>query len=161
MRAMKVFRAATLTLVATLVTATALYAANPQAAADPKAGADRTSRWESHLKQKLSLSDDQVLALRQVYASRDVEAQRQHYKALHTAQAELRRLALNGADDKTLAAKQTEVQNLLAQSMQMRVQDLKQVGPILNADQREAFAKMMERGPRGHHHRGAAQQQPS
>jgi len=36
---------------------------------------------------------------------------------------------------------------------------LKQVGPILKPDQREAFAKMMERGPRGHHHRGGAQPQ--
>ena len=162
MRAMNVFRAATLTLVATLVTATALYAADPQAAADPKSGADRTSRWESHLQQKLGLTDDQLQAFRQVYATRDVNAQRQHYKALRTAQSELRRLALNGADDTTLAAKQTEVQNLLAQSMQTRVQALKQVGPILNADQREAFAKMMERGPRGHHRRGAQpQQQPS
>ena len=162
MRAMNVFRAATLTLVATLVTATALYAADPRAGADPKTGADRTSRWESHLQQKLGLTDDQLQAFRQVYATRDVNAQRQHYKALHSAQGELRRLALNGADDATLAAKQTEVQNLLAQSMQTRVQALKQVGPILNADQREAFAKMMERGPRGHHRRGAQpQQQPS
>jgi len=69
-------------------------------------------------------------------------------------QAELRRLALNGADDATLQAKQAEVQNLLAQSIQRRLDTLKQVGPILNPDQREAFAKMMERGPRGHHHRG-------
>ena len=162
MRAMNVFRAAAVTLVASLATATALYAANPQAAADPKAGADRTSRWESHLQQKLGLTDDQLQSLRQVYATRDVNAQRQQYKALHTAQAELRRLALNGADDTKLAAKQAEVQNLLAQQMQMRVQSLKQVGPILNADQREAFAKMMERGPRGHHRRGAQpQQQPS
>lgn len=162
MRARNVFRAATLTLVATLVATTALYAADPQGAADPKTGADRTSRWESHLQQKLGLTDDQLQALRQVYATRDVDAQRQHYKTLRTAQAELRRLALNGADDTTLAAKQTEVQNLLAQSMHTRLQMLKQVGPILNADQREAFAKMMERGPRGHHRRGAQpQQQPS
>ena len=156
MRATNVFRAAALTLVATLVTATALYAA------DPQTGADRSNRWESHLQQKLGLTDDQLQALRQVYASRDVNAQRQHHKALRTAQGELRRLALNGADDTTLAAKQTEVQNLLAQSMQTRLQMLKQVGPILNADQREAFAKMMERGPRGHHRRGAQPpQQPS
>lgn len=155
MRSMKVLRAAALTLIATLVTATALYAAAPQT------GTDRMHRWESHLQQKLGLTDDQLQALRQVYANRDVNAMREHFKALHTAQAELRRLALNGADDATLAAKQTEVQNLLAQSMQMRLQTLKQIGPILNPDQREAFAKMMERGPRGHHRRGPAPQQPS
>jgi Spy/CpxP family protein refolding chaperone len=156
MRVMNVVRAATLTLVATLVTATALYAA------DPATTPGGTNRWESRLQQKLGLTEDQLQALRQVWASRDVEAQRQHHKDLHTAQGELRRLALNGADDKTLQAKQTEVQTLIAQSTQMRVAALKQVGPILNADQREAFAKMMERGPRGHHHRGAQpQQQPS
>jgi Spy/CpxP family protein refolding chaperone len=153
MKAMKVFRAAALTLVATLVTATAIYAA------DPQPGADRAQRWESRLQQKLGLTDDQLQALRQVYASRDVNAQRQHFRALHTAQAELRRLALNGADDATLQAKQGEVQNLLAQSMRMRLETLKQVGPILNPDQRDAFAKMMERGRRGHHHRGQPQPQ--
>jgi Spy/CpxP family protein refolding chaperone len=151
MRATTVFRTVALTLVATLVTATALYAADPQATPD------RASRWEQHLQQKLGLTSDQVRALRQVYASRDVNAQREHYKALRTAQGELRRLALNGADDTTLAAKQAEVQNLLAQSMQARLQMLKQVGPILDQDQREAFAKMMERGPRGFRHRGQGQ----
>ena len=152
MRAMNVVRAATLTLVATLVTATALYAADPQTAPD------RAKRWESRLQHKLGLTEDQLQAFRQVYASRDVEAQRQQHKAMRAAQAELRRLALNGADDTTLQAKQTEVQNLLTQSMQMRLQTLKQVGPILNPDQREAYAKMMERGHRGHH-RGQPKQQ--
>jgi Spy/CpxP family protein refolding chaperone len=154
MRAMKVFRAAALTVVATLVTATAIYAA------DAQPGTDRAQRWESRLKQKLGLTEDQVVALRQVYASRDVNAQRQQFRALHAAQAELRRLALNGADDATLQVKQSEVQSLLAQSMQMRLETLKQVGPILNPDQREAFAKMMERGHRHHHHRGQPQPQP-
>ena len=147
MRAMTVFRTAALTLVATLATATALYAA------DPPTTPDRTSRWESHLQQKLGLTNEQVQAIRQVYANRDVNMQREHYRAVRAAQGELRRLALNGADDATLAAKQTEVQNLLAQSMQARLQMLKQVGPILNPDQREAFAKMMEHGPRGLRHR--------
>jgi Spy/CpxP family protein refolding chaperone len=153
MRALNVARAAALTLVATLVTATALYAA------DPPTAPDRGTRWEQHLQQKLGLTENQVQALRQVYANRDVEAQRQHYRALHAAQAELRRLALNGADDAILQAKQTEVQTLLAQSMQNRLNTLKQVGPIVNPDQREAFAKMMERGPRGHHHRGPRPEQ--
>lgn len=150
MRAMHVVRATALTLVATLVTATALYAADPQTTPD------RAKRWEHRLQHKLGLTEDQLQAFRQIYAGHDVEARRQHHRALRTAQAELRRLALNGADDATLQAKQTEVQTLLTQSMQERLNTLKQVGPILNADQREAFAKMMERGPRGrgHHHRG-------
>jgi Spy/CpxP family protein refolding chaperone len=148
MRAMNVFRAAVLTLAATLLAATAIHAA------DRPAAADRAQRWESRLQQKLGLTDDQLQALRHIYASRDVDARRQHGKALHAAQAELRRLALHGADDATLQAKQAEVQTLLAQSMQARLEMLKQVGPILNPDQREAFARMMERGRRGHHQRG-------
>ena len=154
MRAMHVVRAAALALVATLVTTTALYAA------EPRTGPDRAKRWENRLQHKLGLTEDQLQAFKHVYANRDVEAHRQHHRALRATQAELRRLALNGADDATLQAKQTEVQNLLAQSMQMRLDTLKQVGPILNPDQREAFAKMTERGPRGHrHHRGPRPEQ--
>lgn len=152
MRAMTLFRAATLTLVVTLFTATALYAAAPQTG--------QPNRWESHLQQKLGLTDDQLQAFRQLRAARDVEAQRQQYRALRAAQTELRRLALNGADDTTLAAKQAEIQTLLTQQMQQRVDALKQIGPILNPDQREAFAKMMERGPRGHHGKHAPRPQP-
>ena len=147
MRSIKVFRATVLALVASLLTATALHAAAPQT------GENRHRMWEGRLQQKLGLTDDQVQALRQIYANRDFNAMRQHFRALHTAERELRRLALTGADDATLAAKQAEVQSLMAQSVQMRVATLKQVGPILTADQREAFAKMMERGPRGHHHK--------
>ena len=110
MRAMNVVRAAALTLVATLATATALYAADPQTAPD------RATRWENRLQQKLGLTEDQLQAFRQIHAGRDVEARRQHYRALHTAQAELRRLALSGADDVTLQAKQTKVQNRRAQA---------------------------------------------
>jgi Spy/CpxP family protein refolding chaperone len=151
---MHVFRATAVALVATLITATAIYAA------DAQPGTERAHRWESRLQQKLGLTDDQLQAIRQVYAARDANAQRQHYRALRTAQNELRRLALNGADEGALQAKQTEVQNLLAQSLQMRLQMLKQVGPILNPDQREAFAKMMDGGPRGHHHHRGERAQP-
>jgi Spy/CpxP family protein refolding chaperone len=155
MRAPHWFRAATLMLAATLLTATALYAA------DPPASDGRHSRWESRLQQKLGLTDDQLQAFRQLHAARDIEAQRQQYRALRAAQTELRRLALNGADDATLAAKQAEIQALLTQQMQQRVSALKQIGPILNPDQREAFATMMERGHRGHHLKRQAPQQPS
>jgi hypothetical protein len=89
--------------------------------------------------------------MRQLRAARDAETQRQQYRALRTAEAELRRLALDGADEATLAARQTEIQTLRGQLLEQRVNALKQLGPILNPDQREAFAKMMDRAPRGHH----------
>jgi Spy/CpxP family protein refolding chaperone len=154
MRAKRPFHAITLTLI------TAVFAASAVYAAEPPTGTTQPNRWESRLQQKLNLTEDQLAAFRQLHATRDVQAQRQQYKALRAAQGELRRLALNGADDATLQAKQTEVQNLLAQSMQQRLAALKQIGPILNADQREAFAKMMESGWR-HHGRPHSQQQPS
>jgi Spy/CpxP family protein refolding chaperone len=154
MRAKRPFHAITLTLIAAVFAASAVYAA------EPPTGTTQPNRWESRLQQKLNLTEDQLAAFRQLHATRDVQAQRQQYKALRAAQAELRRMALNGADDATLQAKQTEVQNLLAQSMQQRLAALKQIGPILNADQREAFAKMMEGGWR-HHGRPHPQQQPS
>ena len=146
MTAKNVFRAVSLTLVATLFTASALYAA-------PTDDPNRAQRWESRLQQKLQLTDTQLQAFRQLHASRDVEAARQQFRALRGAETELRRLALNGADDATLTAKQTEIQTLRAQQLQQRVEALKQIGPILTAEQREAFSKMMERGPRGHQHR--------
>jgi Spy/CpxP family protein refolding chaperone len=158
MTAKHVFRAAALTLVATLLGATALHAADRPAA-------DRSHRWEGRLQQKLGLTDDQLQAFRQLRATRDVETERQQHRALRAARSELRRLALNGADDATLAAKQAEVQALLTQQMQQRVETLRQIGPILNPDQREAFAKMIERGPRqyrGHRgHHPPAVKQPS
>jgi len=155
MSAPRLFRAATLTLVAALFATSAAYAA-----ADPPANTGRYNRWESRLQQKLNLSEDQLAAFRQLHATRYVQAQREHFKALRTAQGDLRRLALNGADDATLQAKQAEVQTLLAQSMQQRLAALKQIGPILHPDQREAFAKMMEGGWR-HHGRPQTPQQPS
>jgi Spy/CpxP family protein refolding chaperone len=154
MRAKRLFHAITLTLIAAVFAASAVYAA------EPPTGTTQPNRWESRLQQKLNLTEDQLAAFRQLHATRDVQAQRQQYKALRAAQAELRRMALNGADDATLQAKQTEVQNLLAQSMQQRLAALKQIGPILNPEQREAFAKMMEGGWR-HHGRPHPQQQPS
>jgi Spy/CpxP family protein refolding chaperone len=154
MRAKRLFHAITLTLIAAVFAASAVYAA------EPPTGTTQPNRWESRLQQKLNLTEDQLAAFRQIHAARDVQAQREQLKALRTAQAELRRLALNGADEATLQVKQTEVQSLLAQSMQQRLAALKQIGPILNADQREAFAKMMDGGWR-HHGRPRPQQQPS
>jgi Spy/CpxP family protein refolding chaperone len=155
MRSIPWIRATILTAVATLVAATALYAA------DPPAG-DRPHRnWESRLQQKLGLTDDQVQKMRALRA-RDVDARRQTFTALRQAQADLRRLALNGADDNTLRAKQAEVETLMNQSLSMRVNGLRELGTILTPDQREAFATMLDHGPRHHRRHGPPPtQQPS
>ena len=38
------------------------------------------------------------------------------------------------------------------QTVQARVNTLTQIGPILSPEQREAYAKMMDHGPRRHGH---------
>ena len=140
------FRTAALALVGTLFVGVAAYAADPPATTD-----QHRQAYESRLQQKLGLTADQVQKLRDIH-TRDFAAQKQNWQALRQAQTDLRRLALSGADDRTLSAKQTEVQNLLAQAMQARVNTLKEIGPILTPEQREAYAKMMAQGPRGHRH---------
>ena len=149
------FRTAALALVATLAVAAGAYAA------DPPAGVEQhRQRWEGKLQQKLALTDDQVQQIRTI-RTRDFAAQRQNWQALRQAQADLRRLALAGTDDAAIAAKQTQVQDLMAQSMTARVNGLKQIGSVLTPEQREAYAKLMDRGARGHRHMKPAPPQGS
>ena len=149
------FRAAALALVATLLGGVAVYAADaPTNAAQQQP----QQRHGSRLQQALGLTDDQMQKLRDI-RTRDFANQKQTWQALRQAQSELRRLALSGADDATLQAKETEVQNLMAQSLQARVNGLKEVGSILTPEQRDAYAKMMD-SPRGHHRHMRAPAQP-
>jgi Spy/CpxP family protein refolding chaperone len=150
------FRAAALALVATLVGGVAAYAADPPTnTAQPQ---QQQPRRGSRLQQALGLTDDQMQKLRDIRA-RDFANQKQTWQAIRQAQGELRRLALNGADNTALQAKETEVQNLMAQSLQARVNGLREIGSILTPEQREAYAKMME-SPRGHHRHMRAPAQP-
>ena len=139
------FKTAALGALSVVLVAAAAYAADPQTT--PQQQPHQRGAW---LQKKLGLTDVQAQQIREIRA-KDFESQKQNWQALRTAQGELRRLALSGADQRTLAAKQTEVQNLMAQSMQARVNTLQQIGPILSPEQREAYAKMMEHGPRHHH----------
>src|SRR5262249_35546526 len=107
---------------------------------------------ESRLKQQLGLNDQQAQALHEVY-QRDADAKRQHWQQLHQAQTELRHLALTSNDNQAIQAKQDEVQRLMAQSVQMRTNTLRQVAPILTPDQRERLAQLMERPGHGRHRR--------
>ena len=135
------------------------YAADPPAAPQQQQEPHQRGAW---LQKKLGLTDVQAQQIRDIQ-TKDFASQKQNWQALHQAQGELRRLALSGADSRTLSAKQTEVQNLLNQTVQARVNTLAQIGPILSPEQREAYAKMMDHGPRGHRHmkRNAPAQQPS
>jgi Spy/CpxP family protein refolding chaperone len=142
------FRTVVLGALAVVLVAAGAYAADPQTTPQQQQQPHQRGAW---LQKKLGLTDVQAQQIRDIQ-TKDFESRKQNFQALRKAEGELRRLALSGADSRTLSAKQTEVQNLQAQSMQARVNTLAQIGPILSAEQREAFAKMMDHGPRGHHH---------
>ena len=149
------FRAAALATLATMLVAGAAFAADPSTTTqDPQ---QRRQQWQQRFQQKLGLTDVQAQQIGEI-RQRHVQAERQTWTQLREAQKELRRLALSGADDRTLNAKQTEVQTLLTQGMQARLNMLKEIGPILSPEQREAYAQMMDRGFRGHRHKGPRQQ---
>ena len=108
----------------------------------------------TRLQQRLGLSDDQVTAIKAAYAKHRDE-QKQSWQALRKAQAELRQLALNGADT---TAKTAEVQQLLGQSVTTRVKVLQEIGPILTPEQRVKFAEArMHHGGMRHHGRKPVQ----
>ena len=149
------FKSAVLGAMAVVLVAAGAYAADPPAAPQEQ---HQRGAW---LQKKLNLTDVQAQQIREIRA-KDFASQKQNWQTLRQAQGELRRLALSGADSRTLAAKQTEVQNLLNQTVQARVNTLTQIGPILSPEQREAYATMMDHGPRGHRHmKRHAPQQPS
>jgi Spy/CpxP family protein refolding chaperone len=136
-------RALTLALPAVLLAVTAALAAQPPGAEG------RHRSWELRLQERLGLTDQQTQAIREIY-QREAEARKQHGQALRQAQAELRRAVLADIDEATLRARQAEVARLLAESLQMRVNTLKAIAPLLTPEQREQFAKLMEEG-RGRH----------
>jgi Spy/CpxP family protein refolding chaperone len=152
-------KSAVLGALAVVLVAAGAYAADPPAAPPQQQEQHQRGAW---LQKKLGLTDVQAQQIREIQA-KDFASQKPNWQALRQAQGELRRLALSGADSRTLSAKQTEVQNLLNQSVQARVNTLAQIGPILSPEQREAYAKMMDHGPRHHRQmkRNAPAQQPS
>ena len=144
------FKTAVLGALAVTLVAAGAYAADPPATT-PAPQEQHQHQRGAWLQKKLGLTDVQAQQIREIQA-KDFATQKQTWQALRQAQGELRRLALSGADQATLSAKQTEVQNLMNQSMQARLNTLQQIGPILSPEQREAFAKIMEHGPRHHRH---------
>jgi Spy/CpxP family protein refolding chaperone len=109
--------------------------------------------WVSRLQQHLGLSDEQVQGLREIRA-RQAPAWKQQHQALREARAELRRLVLAEADPATVEVTQAEVARLMAEGLELRVQALREMTPLLTPEQRQKFTELMERGRRG---RGARQ----
>src|SRR5262245_27866398 len=110
----------------------------------------RYGNWRARLQQQLGLTDDQANQMGQVF-QRNMQAARPHHQAIRAARAQLRRLVLMEADQASIQAKEAELQQLHAQEIQMRVQTLREITPILTPEQREKFVQMMDQ--RGEHHR--------
>jgi Spy/CpxP family protein refolding chaperone len=107
----------------------------------------------NRMQQRLGLTNDQVTSIRAAF-ERHRDEQKQAWKALHTAQAELRQLALNGGDT---TAKAAEVQQLLGQTVALRVKVLQEIGPVLTPEQRVKFAQAQHRPGMGRHHKAPTQ----
>lgn len=142
-------RTRTLWLVAALIASTVLTAASVGYADQ---GPSRGDRMFSRLQRNLGLTDDQVTQIRTIYQQHR-DAQRTLWQSLRQSQTELRQLALGGGDPNAIATKKTQVAQLLAQGLDLRVQTLQRVGPILTPEQRDKLAQMgpaaMGRGHRG------------
>lgn len=126
-----------------------LLLAGAAQAADAGRQAGKHRAWESRLQQQLNLSEQQTEAIRQM-RERQATAMKQHGQALRQAQAQLRRLVLTEADEGAIQSKQAEVQRLLADTVQMRVDRLKELSTVLTPQQREQFAELMEKPRRMH-----------
>ena len=142
-------RTRSLWIVAALIASTVLTAATVTHAQQPPAA--RGDRVLSRLQRNLGLTDDQVNQIRGIFEQQR-DARRQLGQTLRQAQTALRQLALNAGDANAIATKKAEVAQLMAQGLDLRVQTLQQIGPILTPEQRDKLAQMgpsaMWRGPR-------------
>lgn len=127
---------------AVLVVAAALLVSGTVAwaAADDPAAPPRHERHGHKFQQWLGLTDDQMTQIRAL-RQRDAEAWKQTGTALRKAQSELRELALGGGSADAIQAKQTEVQQLFGQMVQLRVKQLQELAPLLTEEQRQKLAQ--------------------
>lgn len=152
-------RTRSLWLVAVLLVSSVLTAATVTHAQQPPPS--RGDRMFDRLQKNLGLSEAQVPQIRAVFQQQR-DAHRQLGQTMRQKQTELRQLALNSGDATTIAAKKAEVAQLMAQGLDLRVQSLQQIGPILTQEQRDKLTRM---GPaamwRGHRHHQHKAPQPS
>jgi Spy/CpxP family protein refolding chaperone len=138
-------RAAVLALAATMLVSATAFAHGT--------GRGPDGRRAEGLKQALNLTDEQVQAMREVRARTHATA-KQHYQQFGQVRRELRQLIVSGADEAAIQAKQAEVEALLKQGVQMRVDALREIVPILTPEQRQKFAEVVDQHHRSHGRRG-------
>jgi Spy/CpxP family protein refolding chaperone len=139
-------------LVAALIASSVLTAATVSYAQQQPTPSPKGDRMFSRMQRNLGLTDDQVSKIRTIYQQHR-DAQHTVWQSLRQAQTELRQLALGGGDPNAIAAKKTQVAQLMAQGMDLRVQTLQEIGPVLTAEQRTKLAQMGP-GAMGRRHRG-------
>lgn len=127
--------------------------ANPPA--DGKPG--HHQRFQQRFQEKLGLTDDQMTKIREVWKNQRDTA-RPVYQALRLANQQLRELALNGDPGNAIPAKLAEIEGLQGQALQLRVNALKEIGPLLTDEQRQKLAQMSPMGWHRHHRRPAPPQ---
>ena len=144
-------RPRSLWIAAALIASSVLTAATVTHAQQPPT--PRGDRMLGRLQQNLGLTDDQVNQVRGIFQQQR-DAHRQLGQTVHQAQTDLRQLALNAGDANAIAVKKAEIAQLMAQGLDLRVQTLQQIGPILTPEQRDKLAQMgpfaMWRGQRHH-----------
>ena len=149
-------RPRSLWIVAALIASSVLAATTVTYAQEPPG--PQGHRMFSGLQRNLGLTDDQVSQVRAIFQQQR-DARRQLGQSMRQAQTDLRQLALNGGDANAIAAKQAQVAQLMGQGLDMRIQTLQEIGPILTQEQRDKLAQL---GPaamwRGHRHHKPPQQ---
>lgn len=151
-------RTRSLSLIAALLVSSVLTAATVTHAQQPPPPS-KGDRMFSRLQKNLGLSDAQLTQIRPIFQQQR-DAHRQLGQTLRQARTDLRQLALNAGDATVIAAKKAEIAQLMAQGLDLRVQTLQQIGPILTQEQRDKFAQMGPRAMgRGHRHHHKPQQQ--
>ena len=149
-------RPRSLWIVAALVASSVLTAATVTHAQQPPA--PHGARMFSGLQKNLGLTDDQVNQIRTIFQQQR-DARRQLWQSMRQAQTDLRQLGLNGGDAGAIAAKKAQVAQLMGQGLDLLIQTLQQIAPILTQEQRDKLAQL---GPgamwRGHRHHKPPQQ---
>jgi len=115
---------------------------------------DGKPRYHQKFQEKLGLTDDQMTRIREVW-QRQRESARPVFQALRQANRQLRELALNGAKDDAIQAKVAEIEGLQGQALQLRVNTLREISPLLTDEQRQKLAQLSPMGGHRHHRRPA------
>jgi len=111
-------------------------------------------KGQQKFQEKLGLTDDQMTRIREVW-QRQRAAARPVFQALRVANKQLRELALNGANDDAIRAKLAEIEGLQGQALQLRVNTLREISPLLTDEQRQKLAQLSPMGGHRHHRRPA------